>query len=107
VYSVEGRLAIEKRNYSSADLWSHIATRFDGPQTHYDDNDQRVSNVWFQVTRYSSFNQYVVPYWFCVIIPAAIAVAPWFRCRFSLRTLLITMMLIAVVLGLIVWLSKE
>jgi hypothetical protein len=56
VYSVEGRLAIEKRNYSSADLWSHIATRFDGPQTHYDDNDQRVSNVWFQVMRYSSFN---------------------------------------------------
>src|SRR6188472_669381 len=56
VYSVEGRLAIEKRGYSSADLWSHIATRFDGPQTHYDDYGRRVSNIWFQVMRYSSFN---------------------------------------------------
>ena len=45
-----------------------------------------------------------VPYWWPVLLAAAFATAPWLRWRFSLRTLLIATTLVAVVLGLIVWL---
>jgi hypothetical protein len=46
------------------------------------------------------------PYWFPVLVSAALSTAPLFpwRSRFSLRTLLIATTLVAVVLGLIVWL---
>jgi len=44
-----------------------------------------------------------VPHWFVSLFFATLAAAPWFRWRFSLRTLLIGTTLIAAVLGLIVW----
>ena len=44
-----------------------------------------------------------IPYWFLTLFSAALAAAPWLRWRFSLRTLLLAITLIAVVLGLIVW----
>ena len=46
-----------------------------------------------------------LPYWFLVAIPALCGVTPWLSqhaVRFSLRTLLIAMTLIAVMLGLLV-----
>jgi hypothetical protein len=43
------------------------------------------------------------PHWFPVLLFATFAAAPWLRWRFSLRTLLIATTLVAVVLGLIVW----
>jgi hypothetical protein len=49
-----------------------------------------------------------LPYWFCILLFAsfgAIGVLPWLSWRFSLRTLLIATTLVAVVLGMIVWLS--
>jgi hypothetical protein len=45
-----------------------------------------------------------VPSWFLVVFAATLATLPWIHCRFSLRTLLIATTLVAVVLGLIVWL---
>ena len=45
-----------------------------------------------------------VPYWFATLFFTVLATLPWFRWRFSLRTLLIATTLVAVVLGLIVWL---
>ena len=48
----------------------------------------------------------LLPYWFLVLSCAVGIAVPWFSYRFSLRTLLIAMTLIAVVLGLIVWLSR-
>ena len=47
-----------------------------------------------------------VPHWFTVLLMGTIGAAPWLRWSFSLRTLLIATTLIAVVLGLIVWLSR-
>ena len=49
-----------------------------------------------------------VPHWFPVVVFIALAAAPWLRWskRFSLRTLLIAMTLVAVVLGLVVWLTR-
>jgi len=45
----------------------------------------------------------IIPYWFPVFVLAALAAIPWFRWRFSLRTLLIAITLVAVGLGVIVW----
>jgi hypothetical protein len=43
------------------------------------------------------------PYWLPICVAAGIAAFPWLHFRFSLRTLLITTTLVAVVLGLGVW----
>lgn len=46
-----------------------------------------------------------IPHWFAVLIVGGIAAAPWIRRfrRFSLRTLLVAMTLVAVVLAIVVW----
>ena len=46
-----------------------------------------------------------VPYWFVTPLVAAAACLPWIK-RFSLRTLLISTTLLAVLLGTMVWASK-
>jgi hypothetical protein len=48
----------------------------------------------------------LTPYWFWFLITAALAGTPWLRLRFSLRTLLIATTLVAVGLGLIVYLAR-
>jgi hypothetical protein len=54
------------------------------------------------------YRMYRVPYWFLAGFAAMLAAAPWFRWskRFSLRTMLIAMTLIAVLLGMIVRISR-
>jgi hypothetical protein len=49
----------------------------------------------------------IIPHWFPTLLFAAFAALPWlpFK-RFSLRTLLIATTLIAVVLGIIVWVAR-
>ncbi len=47
-----------------------------------------------------------VPHWFAVFGSVIVATLPWVGRRFSLRTLLIATTLIAVVLGLVVWLAR-
>ena len=51
----------------------------------------------------------MVPYWFPVSVIIPMAVLPWIRWtnRFSLRTLLIATTLVAVGLGLLVWLAAK
>jgi hypothetical protein len=49
----------------------------------------------------------VISHWLLALIMGMLASAPWLRCRFSLRTLLIVTTLVAVLLGLIVWLSAR
>ena len=53
----------------------------------------------------SSLNVFF-PHWFPPVLVLAIAAIPWLRWRFSLRTLLIATTLVALVLGIIVWLSR-
>ena len=47
----------------------------------------------------------IVPDWFFIGVAAVLSAAPWIRWsnRFSLRTLLITTTVVAVLLGLVVW----
>jgi hypothetical protein len=61
------------------------------------------------IKRWSSHGRELcIPHWFALAFLATFAVSPWIQCsnRFSLRTLLIATTLVAVVLGLIVWLSR-
>jgi uncharacterized membrane protein YbaN (DUF454 family) len=46
------------------------------------------------------------PYWFALLMSATLAAVPWFRWRFSLRTLLVAMTLIAALLGLVFALGR-
>jgi hypothetical protein len=48
----------------------------------------------------------MIPHWFAAILLGAGGGLPWLSFRFTLRTLLIATTLVAVVLGLIVWLSR-
>jgi hypothetical protein len=48
-----------------------------------------------------------VPHWLAAILAVVLAPAPWLGCRFTLRTLLIAITLVAVVLGLVVWVGHK
>jgi hypothetical protein len=47
---------------------------------------------------------WAVSFWLLVGVTIAFAIAPWIRWRFSLRSLLIATTLLAMMLGLVVWL---
>ena len=69
------------------------------------------SQIFPSVKSLGTFHLYptlAVPYWFLALIAAAFGVIPWllWSNRFSLRTMLIATTLIAVVLGLGVWLAR-
>ena len=59
-----------------------------------------ISRVWgtFDFQRYS----YIAPDWFVLIVVATLAAIPWLPLRFSLRTLLIAITLVAITLGTII-----
>jgi hypothetical protein len=46
------------------------------------------------------------PIWSILVLLSFVSVAPWVRWRFTLRTLLVATTLVAVGLGLIVWLAR-
>lgn len=70
---------------------------------------RRFANAWgFGIER-GPISAVLVPHWFVATLAGVIAAVPWiirFRRRFSLRTLLIAMTLIAVGLGAIVYAFK-
>jgi hypothetical protein len=47
-----------------------------------------------------------LPAWFAAALSLVLAASPWLRPRFSMRSLLIATTLIAVVLGLVVWVVR-
>lgn len=47
-----------------------------------------------------------IPHWLCAMFATVLAVSPWICWRFSLRTMLIATTLVAVLLGLGVWLAS-
>jgi hypothetical protein len=61
------------------------------------------SNLWFQIVRKPKWTHLYIPHWFIIAVAGLLAALPWLRWRFSLRTLLIGMTVVAVVLGLVIW----
>jgi hypothetical protein len=48
---------------------------------------------------------YFVPYWIFVVLTTTLSAVVWLRWRFRISTLLVVTMLIAVALGLIIWMA--
>jgi hypothetical protein len=64
----------------------------------------------FRLVSYPGYFSVCIPYWFLTAITAVLAATPWlpwWSNRFSLRTLLIATTLLAVVLGLAVWVAAK
>jgi hypothetical protein len=59
---------------------------------------------WWSIGRSRWGTAVYLPYSLTVLVMCAVSIAPWIRCRFSVGALLIATTLVAVVLGLIVWL---
>jgi hypothetical protein len=49
----------------------------------------------------TNYREIVLPYWMIYLLTSAAAASPWLRWRFSLRTLLISITLLALILGTI------
>jgi hypothetical protein len=58
-----------------------------------------------EVNKYDDGVEFLIPYWSLLAAAVATAAVTWIHGRFSLRTLLIAITLIALGLGTIVWLS--
>jgi hypothetical protein len=67
----------------------------------------RSSQVWGHFELSYAHTGVCVPYWFLLTSFAALAAAPWFPWRFSLRNLFIATTLVAVVLGLLVYAASK
>jgi hypothetical protein len=65
-------------------------------------SDARIASV-PRVRLHREEDWVTLPYWFLVGLCAVVAVAPWFRWRFSLRTLLIAMTMVALALGTVIY----
>jgi hypothetical protein len=109
--SAQGRIAVFNKPMRWAPRistnHSKISDTFQ-PLDYTDDVGNAPSAIWFRVMRWSkpSHTSVEFPNWFLALCFSALAMAPWLRWRFSLRTLLIATTLVAVVLGLIVWLRE-
>jgi hypothetical protein len=85
-------------NVPPTSRWSNYRRKL-GP------HDLTKSSVWARVFRgfhWNTFNSVWIPAWCFVLVSGALATAPWLRWRFSLRTLLIAMTVVAVLLGVLV-----
>ncbi len=99
-----GRITLGLRNWHSQLPWSLSSL---------DLNDKSVflpkaPRNWFVLVRIPGYLEVVFPHGFSALLTAAVAVVCWlpWSSRFSLRTLLIATTLVAVMLGLIVWMSR-
>jgi hypothetical protein len=95
------------RSYSGTYEGWHTLTRFpNGPTYFYDSFEGRLR---ITTPQYWEARAFSISHWMCVTVFVGLVCLPWLRWsnRFSLRTLLIATTLVAVVLGLAVWLSAR
>ena len=68
--------------------------------------DASVNDNWWFLVRRAQGMAVGVPFSFTIVVACAVSSAPWIRYRFSLRTLLIGMTVVAALLGAVVWAVK-
>jgi hypothetical protein len=61
----------------------------------------------FEIVREPCATRVCIPHWFPLLLTATLATTPWIRWRFGLRTLLATMTLVALALGLAVYAARK
>jgi hypothetical protein len=97
--SFRGRLGLDPDDRATHWEWRIEHSQFDLDPNFDWDRWERATPNWIGTTQ-----RVMVPHWFSLLVAASLSAAPWLRLRFSLRTLLIATTLVAVMLGLIVWL---
>jgi hypothetical protein len=102
LHSVDGTVAIQRmyRSFSGREFM---------PMFRKSDMSWLTTNAGIKIKRIPGIGieSVSVSYWLLTLGTIAIGIGPWLPWRFSIRTLLITTTLIALVLGLIVWLSHQ
>jgi hypothetical protein len=100
IRSFDGRLGIYSWDMRPA-RWNSVAKNW---RSNYGRTDSEPDGILgFAISRSWAYGV-ILPYWFLTILTVFIVASSWLHWRFSLRTLLIATTLIAVGLGLIVWL---
>jgi hypothetical protein len=69
--------------------------------------EERITLSYWQLSLIGPTKFVGVPHWFLATVCGVISILPWLRWRFSLRTLLIAMTLVAAVLGLLVYANRN
>jgi hypothetical protein len=108
VASLDGQFLIRLTG-APGSLWSLKSSRNSGSgSAAYVDEENGMKRVrqgqWFTLMWANTDPTLFAPQWFPIALLTMLAFVPWLRWRFSLRTLLIATTLVAVALGLIVWL---
>jgi hypothetical protein len=99
VESASGRISF-KQEYSDTPIVGDDAWYIESTRRTPGDDELTQQFEWWE---FGSDIEVKIPSWLPTIVLAALAVSPWFRWRFTLRTLVIATALVAVGLGLIVW----
>jgi hypothetical protein len=97
IYSIQGRLSIGAWTEPTYAPLTHRSTSIAESQGTVRMLESKENLFGFAFIRPSV----IVPLYFLAISACAITALPWFRNRFSLRTLLIATMLVAIILGII------
>jgi hypothetical protein len=101
ITSAYGRIVVGTQNAAPPWKWHVHAAVLDGQNF---GGGPKAPRSWFIVRSTPADTAIQVPHGFVVLLTAILAIMPWLPLRFSVRTLLICTTLVAVGLGLIVWL---
>jgi len=86
----------------SPGYWGWVSIRTDSF-----DSSRALSHGQFAVLDQNGRWTVIVPHWFLIALSAAFSSAPWLPYKFSLRTLLIGMTVVAVLLGAIIYAARS
>jgi hypothetical protein len=105
LFSLQGQFGGSVTPYSTVGI-DVTHSRLIYPIVTKDDHGQIAGGAWIQFLRFTFSSALYIPYWIPVFATLLLAAVPWIRWpkRFTLRILLIATTLVAVVLGLVVWL---
>jgi len=95
--------AVQKESYQGRIFRSYPADELTRPASG-NAADGFLGFNWERRTKYQTTA--IIPLWSLVLITAAASTLPWMRRRFSLRTLLIATTLIAITLGLTIYMTR-
>jgi hypothetical protein len=95
IFAIQGRLVIGTWGETIIAPWGHRSNPVADSQKTVQLLEPHENALGFAIVKPSV----VVPYYSVVFVTGVLAVLPWLRWRFSLRTMLITATLVAVVFG--------
>ena len=106
IHSVQGKLILQDFALQNPLSHGHWLSYKPGQASEFiEDSVEGLAGKNFCFKRRGQFWDVSVPHWFPASIALSLATLPWLPWRFSLRTLLIAVMLLSIALGMSVFLS--